>query len=332
LANWKKVKIIRPGEENKPIMTLIDLDDLGLATGGGFVSATIANLSSITDVTVNGASANDVLLYGGGGWQPYAISSISLTPPPSTITASDIAPLIHITASDVLPAYPMDGYYYGLVYSATGYAWKKYTDQAHFVSFNATLSVNPSSLEEGRGVSAVTLTIASTNPVDFPLTGYTAVGFNGSGACSTAISGTQPTIVYHPIADFNSPAAFSMTIEAGAESVVKSVSVNYYFLKYWGCNSATALSDTDIKALPSQSFATAKAGTYTFNTCATGKYLWVCWPTTLGTATSFTVAGLLTTFIESTVSVCNTYSAVRNVYCYKSQETQFGTAVSVVIV
>lgn len=288
-------------------------DYVASVVAGG--SATINNLSSVGDVLSLGASAGDVLtLTSACQWIPKA----------QTMTVT-------YTASDVLPAYPMDGFYYGLVYSATGYAWKKYATQAHFVSFDATLSLTPSTLEEGRGVTTFAITLASTNSTDFPLTGYTALTLNGAPVVATSITGAFPNLTYNPSANINSPVSFGLTIEAGANTTNKSANVSYYALKYWGTNCATAITDTEVKAFTSQAFATGKAGTYSFNACAVGRYLWVCWPTSLGTAGSFVVAGLATAFNETTVSVCGVYSAVNNYYCYKSQELQFGTAISVAI-
>lgn len=310
MTNFRTVKVIRLNDQ----VSRIDIDGLLLsATAGG--SSIVSNLSSIGDV-VGGANNGDVLK-----WDDSASAWI-----PSS-EAGGIA----VTASDVIPDYPCSTANYGLTTDASGsFMWRKLKDQDHYISFDARVVLSLTTLEKGRSVSSVNLVITSCNTSDYPLTGYTAVLFNGAVTSASCFTGTLPTIVYAPDTGVIEPTVITVTAEAGTDTDVVTDSVSWLWKKYWGVNACATITATDILALSSQALASTKAGTLTFNASG-GRYLYICWPQSFGTRTAFTVGGLATTFNEVSINICNAYSASAAYYSYKSQELQFGTAISVVV-
>lgn len=304
MTNFKTVRVIRLNDQ----VVRMDVDGLGLsATAGG--SSIVTNLTSIGDV-VGGASNGDVIV-----WDTSSSQWI-----PGTVTTA-------VTASDVLPPYPSSTEAYGITTNESGgYRWRKLKDQDHYIAFAISLNATPNTLEKGRTYASASLTISVCNSTDFPPTGYTAVLINGTAA--TDVTGVFPNlIVGDTITD---PTTISITVNASAESDTDTDSVSWRWRKYWGVNSATALTHVQVEALTSQALSTSRLGTYSFN-ASQGGYLWVVYPQSFGTAVQFTVGGLATTFTEYNIDITNTYAATAAYYTYKSQELQFGTAVSVVV-
>ena len=308
MTNFKTVKVIRLNDQ----VSRIDIEGLGLsATAGG--SSIVTNLSSVGDVQ-GGASNGQVLVWddSASGWLP------------GTITTT-------LTASDVLPEYPCSTESYGLTTDESGsFRWRKLKEQDHYISFDSRLTLSLSTLEKGQVYSSVNLTITSCNTADFPLTGYTAVLWNGVAVSASSLTGTLPTITFAPGGGITDPTTIQVTAEAGTDTDNATDSIAWRWRKYWGVNSATALTHVQVEALTSQALSTSRLGTYSFN-ASQGGYLWVVYPQSFGTAVQFTVGGLATTFTEYNIDITNTYAATAAYYTYKSQELQFGTAVSVVV-
>lgn len=311
MANFKTVKIIRLSDN----LALIDIDGLNISsTGGTSLSATVTDLSSVCSVSIVSASNGDALVYRSGVWTNEAISAGVVS-----------------TASDVLPAYPGNTASYGLTTNESGgYRWRKLKEQDHYISFDGNLVITPTYFEKGQVGSSVSVTFTTCNSTDYDISGYNTFLLNGAAISAADLSGTLPNYNFNPAGGISEPSAFTVTLEAGGETSVESSTITWRYRKYWGVNSATVLSHAQATALTSQALSTAKAGTYSFNADG-GKYLWVAWPQSFGSALTFTVGGLATTFTEIALNITNTYAAAAAYYLYKSQELQNGTAVSVVI-
>lgn len=310
---FKTVRVIRLNDQ----VSLINNDDLNVYTASTITglssigtSATVNQISSIGDVTINSACEGNSIVYRCGAWVNETIT---------------------VSAGTVVPDYPCSTANYGLTYSGCGgLMWKKLKEQDHYISFDANLVLSPTSLEKGRTLAGVSMTITNCNTADYTLAGYTALKLNGALVSAADLGGVFPTITFTPPGGITESAGFTITVEASEDTSNEAAGLTWYWKKYWGVNSATTITASDILALSSQALASTKAGTLSYN-AAGGKYLWVAWPVTFGSRTAFTVGGLETTFNEVTVSVTNAYSANANYYLYRSQETQFGTAISLVV-
>lgn len=155
------------------------------------------------------------------------------------------------------------------------------------------------------------------------------ITFTGkTGAGNTGNSTTGGNYV----ASIPEPATFSVKTKSTTNIVVTvSKALNWYYRVYWGTSTSTSLTEAAIKALSSNELKATRAGTYTFNTGGTEKYLYICYPSSYGAVSQITVNGFLVGFEQSTVSVTNTYGATTNYYVYKSPNTLTGAGISIVV-
>lgn len=155
----------------------------------------------------------------------------------------------------------------------------------------------------------------------------TTLVLNGANAGTTAItlsntysSGTQITTTLYTISGKNtSGTTFTSTI-----------SRSWLPRIYYGTSSTTPLVEANITALTSQSLASTFAGTYSF---VAGDYKYFCYPTTLGTATTFKDSSTnLDVAMESPylVSVTNAYGITLSYRVHRTTNI-LGSSISIII-
>lgn len=155
----------------------------------------------------------------------------------------------------------------------------------------------------------------------------TSLMINGANAGTTAMtlsnsysSGTQTTTSLYTISGKNTlGTTFTSTI-----------SRSWLPRIYYGTSSTTPLVEADIKALTSQSLASAFAGTYSF---AAGNYKYFCYPTTLGTATTFKDSATNLDIAMETpylVSVTNAYGVTLSYRVHRTTNI-LGSSINIII-
>jgi len=105
-----------------------------------------------------------------------------------------------------------------------------------------------------------------------------------------------------------------------SNNITFSTSNNILFRQrvFWGTSPLTVLTETDIEALSNSQLRNGFAGTYSF---AAGNYKWVCYPTSMGLATTFTDTGTgfpVAMVAPITVSVTNPYGVTENYYAHRT--------------
>ena len=123
--------------------------------------------------------------------------------------------------------------------------------------------------------------------------------------------------------------SYTITVNDGTNSANNSTTVAFYNQRYYGVSADEGpLLNSEILAL-SKEFASSVANTHTYN-CSGSKYIWICYPASLGTAT-FYVGGLEVTFDLTIQDVTNDSSCLESFNCYRSQEIQTGSDIEVVV-
>ena len=134
----------------------------------------------------------------------------------------------------------------------------------------------------------------------------------------------------HLGASLTTTTTYSITVGDGTGFALSNTSVAFYNRRYYGTNASPGpLTNGQILALESMAFATGRGFTATYD-CSGGKYIWVCYPASLGLAT-FTVGGFLTIFDLTVQSVTNSSGYSENFNCYRSDVLQHGSGIVVVV-
>jgi len=128
--------------------------------------------------------------------------------------------------------------------------------------------------------------------------------------------------------DFTTDTTFSATCSDGKNTSSATTSITFLNIYYWGSNALTSLDNTDVLAL-SQALAYGRSSNNTYN-CAGGKYIWICYPASMGTAT-FTVGGLQVTFTLTVQSVTNSEGYSESYNCYRSNNLLNNSAITVTV-
>jgi hypothetical protein len=133
----------------------------------------------------------------------------------------------------------------------------------------------------------------------------------------------------HAGANLTTDTTYTITVDDGTNEDIGSTSVLFYNRRYYGVSTdAGPLDNSEVLALSTE-FAYARANTHSYD-CSGGKYIWICYPADLGTAT-FYVGGLEVTFQLTVQDVTNGSSYVESYNCYRSEELQTGSDISVVV-
>lgn len=133
----------------------------------------------------------------------------------------------------------------------------------------------------------------------------------------------------HVGANLTSNTTYTITVGDGTSTDAGTTSVVFYNRRYYGVSAnAGPLDNSEVLALSAE-YATALANTHTYN-CTGGRYIWICYPASLGTAT-FTIGGLEVTYDLTTQDVTNASGYTESFYCYRSHELQNGSDITVVV-
>ena len=109
----------------------------------------------------------------------------------------------------------------------------------------------------------------------------------------------------------------------GETPTTKTETYYFYNMRYYGVDTNTTLTETDIEALTG-GLSNSRVISFTV-TAAVGEYIWYSYPTRLGTAT-FSVGGFEGGFESpDTVSVTNANGYIENYYTYRSTNSGLGT-------
>jgi hypothetical protein len=135
--------------------------------------------------------------------------------------------------------------------------------------------------------------------------------------------GTQGPTAYYGVSGVTKTTNTShvWTIDADntqAGNFSRTFTVNWRWRFYWGSDAATSMTEALIEGLQNSALYNSIGRTYATNA---NDYKWMCWPTSLGTASSFTDADtLFSVAMESpeTVSVTNTNGETTDYYAYRT--------------
>lgn len=133
----------------------------------------------------------------------------------------------------------------------------------------------------------------------------------------------------HTGANITSNTTYSITVNDGENPASGSTGVAFYNRRYYGPLAAAGpLSNGEILGLAKE-YATGRGNTHTYG-CSGGRYIWICYPASFGTAT-FHVGGLEVTFQLTIQSVTNDSGHSESFNCYRSEELQMGSGIVVVV-
>lgn len=132
----------------------------------------------------------------------------------------------------------------------------------------------------------------------------------------------------HNGANLTTTTTYTITVSDGTNGASSSTSVQFLNRRYYGVNSNTTLTNAQILAL-NKEFCSARSNTHTYD-CTGGSYIWLCYPDSFGTAT-FYVNGLETTFTKNIQAVTNDSGYIENFGCYRSDNLQHGSDITVVV-
>ena len=132
----------------------------------------------------------------------------------------------------------------------------------------------------------------------------------------------------HIGAGLTSNTTYSISVSDGTNSTSSSTSIVFYNERYYGTTADVGPLDNSTVLAFAAEFATSRSNTHSYD-CG-GKYIWICYPASLGTAT-FVVGGLETTFDLTIQNVTNASGYLESFNCYRSHELQMGSGIVVVV-
>lgn len=132
----------------------------------------------------------------------------------------------------------------------------------------------------------------------------------------------------HNGANLTTNTTYSITVNDGTNSSLSSTSVSFINRRYYGVNILDVIDNSNILLL-SNEFASSRSNTHSYD-CSGGKYIWICYPASLGAAI-FKIGGIETTFTLFIQSVTNGSLFTESFNCYRSTELQNGSDISVVV-
>ena len=190
-----------------------------------------------------------------------------------------------------------------------------------FPSVNLSVSPTPSGNPKEIGQTATSVSLSWTvnkNIISQSLN-------NNIGSLETSIRTlNSPTV-------FNSDLTFTITVNDGKNSASSSASVVFRNKRWWGVNSKTSLSSTDIISLANSEFATDYLQTKSFDATG-GKYIYFAFPSSFTGTPVFTIGGFTAPFDElASVSHTNQSGFTSNYRVFKSTNLQNDSNITVVV-
>ena len=120
---------------------------------------------------------------------------------------------------------------------------------------------------------------------------------------------------------------YTLTASDGTNTVTPSTTVAFSYKRYWGTSSSATLTDANILAL-TREFSSTRVQNRTFD-CTGGKYFWIIYPTSFGSA-AFKVGGLsFSDMILETRTITNEAGASVQLNIYRVNNIQTGSAINV---
>ena len=175
---------------------------------------------------------------------------------------------------------------------------------------------NIGTVEKGRTITNVNLTWSLNKQVNS--LSISGIGNINSSATSYNITNTSIT----------SDKSYTLTANDGTNSVSATTSIVFRQKIYYGTNSNTVLTNSDILNLNSQ-FAISRV--LNKNIDGNGEYIYFAYPSSFGAAT-FKINGLISTAWEqSTINFTNASGFTENYIIYRSTSIQYGTGISIEI-
>ena len=122
---------------------------------------------------------------------------------------------------------------------------------------------------------------------------------------------------------------YVLTAYDGRNTITANTSINFYNKIYYGTNQNNILNNSQILSLQNNILTPNK--NRTINIDGEGKYIYYCYPASMGNAV-FTINGLLSTaWTKTTINVTNTFGNVTSYYVYVTNTIQNGTGISITI-
>lgn len=216
-----------------------------------------------------------------------------------------------------------------------------------FVAFEPSFSVEAvggdfpgaAVVEKGYTVPEAVLAWASQAGGDFPIDDSGDYELDGA---PIALAGLDPLTGGNYQTPFNESdhgAGFSVRLDSGEESVVKTALFYWRWRMFWFADAAASLTPGEFGdifdksvAVDNDALRTGRTGTFNFDASG-GKYLWFLWPKSFGEASQFVFAGLPTTFnkIDPGFVIPNQYGASTECWAYRSQEIQTGSDLDIIV-
>jgi hypothetical protein len=248
-------------------------------------------LSQLTDVALSSPLSGQTLTFNGSKW---VNSSVVIDA--TTVTYNNPDNLSYTTVDDAL-------------------------DYLLYIYPDVTLS-GGNNFQKGHTVANVTLSwVCNKAMTTRTLSAPVPSGDRSRGA------GQNGTYT-HTGANLTTDTTYTLTVGDGTNTETATTSVDFYNTRFFGASAvAGPLSNAQILALSGSELATAAYNSHAYD-CTGGKYIWICYPASLGTA-RFYVGGLETTFDLTVQAVTNSDSYVESYNCYRSLELQDDSAITV---
>ena len=123
---------------------------------------------------------------------------------------------------------------------------------------------------------------------------------------------------------------FTLNASKGSSTATSTKTVTFLNRRYYGVNSGTSLSNSDVLAL-SKEFCPVRANTHVYDCSGAGTYIWICYPASFGEAL-FYVGPYETTFVETVQDVTNDSGFTESYYCFRSLNLQHGPDITVEVI
>ncbi|CTQ45757.1 hypothetical protein [Roseibium aggregatum] len=199
------------------------------------------------------------------------------------------------------------------------------------VRFAGGLFNGQSVAEAGYIASGLTISWASNDPVNAPITGFDSLTL---GSAPIALDGggnaTNGGVYTGPVDEASAGAGLSVRLISSLGTSTLAQALSWQWRIYHGNDPSPTIDEAGILALPSTSLSGSRAGTRAFSAAA-GNHKWIAYPAAYGLATRFwdTATGFDVPFeAPLSVAVTNSFGAMTSYLAYRST-FQLGGAISI---
>jgi len=197
-----------------------------------------------------------------------------------------------------------------------------------FSSF--AISGQNTTLEVGDSIYAgfKTFTWATTNSSNVSANSISISDITGGGTLVSGISNSGTTSIN--LSQITKSSATSHTFRITAQNTqltnfTRDFSVGWRWRMFWGINSNSSLTETQVKALSNSNLVTTSSGSYTF---VATEYKYICYPTVFGLKTTFKDPSTnLDVAMASpvTIAITNSFGVTTNYYVHRTLNKLGGT-------